>query len=123
MISREQRSLKPIDKPPELPDYELELREGLSPMEKATPTTSITLTLPGAARLLGVSETLARQMARAGRFPGAFQLGRAWRVHRQTFDEEVARLARGLPLDHVEDQILSRALDEVRFRHGSAGGR
>jgi excisionase family DNA binding protein len=80
-------------------------------MEKATPTTSITLTLPGAARLLGVSETLARQMARAGRFPGAFQLGRAWRVHRQTFDEEVARLARGLPLEHVEDQILSRALD------------
>jgi len=92
-------------------------------MEEPMTTTSITLTLPAAARLLGVSETLARQMAREGRFPGAFQLGRVWRVHRQTFDEEVARLARGLPLEHVEDHILSRALDEVRFRHGSAGRR
>jgi excisionase family DNA binding protein len=86
-------------------------------------TTSITLTLPAAARLLGVSETLARQMARQGRFPGAFQLGRVWRVHRQTFNEDVARLARGLPLEHEEDHALSRALDEVRFRHSTSAGR
>lgn len=82
-------------------------------------TTSITLTLPAAAQLLGVSETLARQMAREGRFPGAFQLGRVWRVHRQTFDDQVARLARGQPVEHDEDRVLSRALDEVRFRRSS----
>jgi len=41
-------------------------------MEEQMATISITLTLPAAARLLGVSETLARQMAREGRFPGAF---------------------------------------------------
>jgi excisionase family DNA binding protein len=86
-------------------------------------TTSITLTLPAAARLLGVSETLARQMAREGRFPGAFQLGRVWRVHRQTFDEQVARLARGKALEHDEDEILSRALDEVRFRRTGSASR
>ena len=84
-----------------------------------TPT-SITLTLPAAAQLLGVSETLARQMAREGRFPGAFQLGRAWRVHRQTFDEQVARLARGQALEHDQDRILSRAFDDVRFRQSSS---
>ncbi len=84
---------------------------------------SITLTLPAAAQLLGVSETLARQMAREGRFPGAFQLGRVWRVHRQTFDEQVARLARGQPVEHEEDRILGRALDEARFRHGASFGR
>src|SRR5919199_5116158 len=84
---------------------------------------SITLTLSAAAGLLGISETLARQMAREGRFPGAFQLGRVWRVHRQTFDEQVARLARGQPLEHEEDRILSRAFDEVRLRHGSSFGR
>jgi excisionase family DNA binding protein len=84
---------------------------------------SITLTLPAAARLLGVSETLARQMAREGRFPGAFQHGRVWRVHRQTFEEQVARLARRQPLDYQEDRVLSRALEEARFRHGTLVGR
>jgi len=62
-------------------------------------------------------------MAREGRFPGAFQLGRVWRVHRQTFDDQVAQLARGLPLEREEDRVLSRALDEARFRHGTSVGR
>ena len=99
------------------------MQEDREEMEEAMTTASITLTLPAAARLLGVSETLARQMAREGRFPGAFQLGRVWRVHRQTFDEQVARLARGQPLEHEQDRILSRALDEVRFRQGASVGR
>lgn len=86
-------------------------------------TASITLTLPAAAQLLGISETLARQMAREGRFPGAFQLGRVWRVHRETFQQQVARLARGQPPDHLEDRVLTRALDESRFRHGTSFGR
>jgi excisionase family DNA binding protein len=77
---------------------------------------SITLTLPAAATLLGISETLARQLAREGRFPGAFQLGRVWRVHRATFNEQVARLAHGSLLEHEPDRILSRALDEARAR-------
>ena len=59
-------------------------------------------------------------MAREGRFPGAFQLGRVWRVHRQTFDEQVARLARGQPLDHDEDRILRRALKEVGLPNGTS---
>ena len=77
---------------------------------------SITLTLPAAAGLLGISETLARQMAREGRFPGAFQLGRVWRVHRATFEEQVGQMARGEPVVHNPDQVLTRALMDVRAR-------
>jgi excisionase family DNA binding protein len=91
--------------------------------EEPMTTASITLTLPAAARLLAISETLARQMAREGRFPGAFQLGRVWRVHRETFEEQVARLARGQPIDCLEDRALRRALDETRFRQGTSAGR
>jgi hypothetical protein len=55
-------------------------------------------------------------MASAGRFPGAFQIGRVWRVHRVTFEEQVVQMARGRPLDRGADDILRRALDEARFR-------
>ena len=90
----------------------------MSAIAAGGPSSAITLTLPGAAHLLGISETLARQMAREGRFPGAFQLGRVWRVHRQTFDDQVTRMARGLPIDEPEpDRILTRALEDARQRH------
>ena len=84
------------------------------------PERSITLTLPAAAQLLGISETLARQMAREGRFPGAFQLGRRWLVHRVTLEDQVTRMARGMPIEHEPDRVLSRALDEARFRQTRA---
>jgi excisionase family DNA binding protein len=121
VATRANESTEPADLELEAPSASLP--KARDELEEPMTTMSITLTLPAAAQLLGVSETLARQMAREGRFPGAFQLGRAWRVHRQTFDEEVARLARGQPLEHPEDRVLSRALDEARFRQGSSVGR
>lgn len=36
--------------------------------------------VPEAARLLGISKDLAYDLARRGKLPGAFQLGRRWRV-------------------------------------------
>ena len=36
--------------------------------------------VPEAARLLGISKDLAYDLARCGELPGAFQLGRRWRV-------------------------------------------
>lgn len=92
-----------------------------TPDEETPP--SITLTLPAAAQLLGISETLARQMAREGRFPGAFQLGRVWRVHRATFDDQVARMANGRAVDNEPDRILIRALDEARSRQARGTAR
>jgi predicted DNA-binding transcriptional regulator AlpA len=82
---------------------------------------SITLTLPAAARLLGISETLGRELARRGQFPGAFRIGRAWRVHRATFEEQVAQMARGQPLEPDPDRILVRAREEARFRANRSG--
>lgn len=77
---------------------------------------SITMTLAVAARRLGIGITKAREEAQAGRFPGAFRIGRRiWRVHRATFDAEVARMARGEALSS-SDKVLERALDETRFR-------
>lgn len=79
---------------------------------------SITMTLPVAARRAGIGYTKARELARQGKFPGAFQLGRMWRVHRATFEQEIERLARGGDIAEAagSDQILNRALDEARFR-------
>jgi len=38
---------------------------------------SVTISLPEAAKLLGISESLAREMSRAGEFPGAVPFARA----------------------------------------------
>jgi excisionase family DNA binding protein len=38
------------------------------------------VSVPEAARLLGISKDLAYDLARRGELPGAFQLGRRWRV-------------------------------------------
>jgi len=44
-----------------------------------TPTLS-TMSIPEAAIEYGVSEEHARRLARAGKLPGSFRLGRTWRV-------------------------------------------
>jgi excisionase family DNA binding protein len=38
------------------------------------------VSVPEAAELLGISKDLAYDLARRGELPGAFQLGRRWRV-------------------------------------------
>ena len=38
------------------------------------------VSVPEAARLLGISKDLGYDLARRGELPGAFQLGRRWRV-------------------------------------------
>jgi len=62
---------------------------------------SVTISLPEAAKLLGISESLAREMSRAGEFPGAFRLRVRILVHRQVFLEELERLGRGQPLSET----------------------
>lgn len=81
------------------------------------PPQSITITLPEAAALLGISESLARQLARRGEFPGAFKLGGRTLVHRQVFLEEVERRARGQSLAQANpDHLLERALRDAHAR-------
>jgi predicted DNA-binding transcriptional regulator AlpA len=77
---------------------------------------SITLNLPQAARRLGISESLARQLAKRGEFPGAFRLGGRILVHRAIFEDEVARLAHGKSLSVGSDAILKRALTDASVR-------
>lgn len=74
------------------------------------------MTLRVAAKRASVSYTHARELASRGKFPGAFQLGHAWRVHRQIFEQEIERLARGEKPQFSADDILTRAFDEARFR-------
>jgi hypothetical protein len=52
-----------------------------------------TIGLDEAARWLGLSYESARQRAKAGRFPGAFQIGTRWRVSRRAILREIERLA------------------------------
>jgi excisionase family DNA binding protein len=78
---------------------------------------SITLTIVEASRLLGVSVWLGRRLARERKFPGAFQIGGVYRVHRATFDHEVERLASGKPASETDpDELLQRALGDVSMR-------
>ncbi|HYV32292.1 MAG TPA: helix-turn-helix domain-containing protein [Candidatus Binatia bacterium] len=80
-------------------------------------TPSVTMSLPDAARLLGVSESLARQLARRRQFPGAFKLSARVLVHRQVFLEELERLGRGHPLAEDDpDRVLARAMSDARAR-------
>jgi hypothetical protein len=80
---------------------------------------SITWTLPWACKILGVSETTGRDLARRGLFPGCFQVPggvRRYLVHVATFEAQVAALGRGEQLQHDPDRVLNRALDEARAR-------
>ena len=43
-------------------------------------TESLTLTIPEAARLLGIGRTKCFEMARSGELPGVLRFGRAYRV-------------------------------------------
>jgi hypothetical protein len=75
------------------------------------------MSLPEAARLLGVSESLARHLARRRQFPGAFKLSARVLVHRQVFLEELERLGRAQPLAEDDpDRVLARALGDARAR-------
>lgn len=78
---------------------------------------SITMTLPEACRRFGIGITTGRELARQGRFPGAFRIGKVWRVHREIFDQEVERLARGGALaPGASDEVLKRALSDAQAR-------
>ena len=80
-------------------------------------TQSVTMSLPEASRLLGISESLGRQIARRGEFPGAFKLSGRILVHRQVFLEELERLGRGQPLAEQDtDRVLARAMGDARAR-------
>jgi excisionase family DNA binding protein len=87
---------------------------------------SITLTIAEASRLLGVSVWKGRQLAHAGRFPGAFRIDGVYRVHRATFHAEVERLASGEAAQQMDpDEVLQRALGDVSMRlarHRAARG-
>jgi hypothetical protein len=52
-----------------------------------------TIGLDVAARWLGLSYESARRRAVAGRLPGAFQIGRVWRVSRRAILRDIERLA------------------------------
>ena len=78
---------------------------------------SITMSIPEACALLGISQSLGRQLAGKGEFPGAFKLGGRWLVHRAIFEAELERLARGEPLaERDTDRILARAMADARAR-------
>jgi hypothetical protein len=97
---------------------------GLTKAATQSPDASITITLPYVAKLLNISETLARHKARAGRVPGAFKIGRRWVVHRATFEEGIACWARGVPFAHEQNSVAARALGEAHFRSiGTSHGR
>jgi hypothetical protein len=82
------------------------------------PSESITLSVPAASALLGISPSLGRELCRQGRFPGAFKIGnRRWRVLRSAFLAELERMAAGEPLDQQpNDILLARALREAGKR-------
>jgi excisionase family DNA binding protein len=85
---------------------------------------SVTLTMRGAARELGVGLTKVYELAAAGELPGAFRLGNRgrWLVHRVVFMEGLERLARGLSVDpHSPDELLRRAQDDLSHRRTARG--
>ena len=78
---------------------------------------SVTMSLPEAAKLLGISESLSRELARSGEFPGAFRLRGRVLVHRAVFLEELERLGRGETLaERDPDRVLARAMGDARAR-------
>ena len=57
-----------------------QVAEGHRPQPSRTLTDPYVVSVPEAAALLGISKDLAYDLARRGELPGAFQLGRRWRV-------------------------------------------
>ncbi len=53
------------------------------------------LTVPQAARLLGISNTMAYQMAARDELPGMVRIGRLVKVHRPTLDRWLEEHAQG----------------------------
>ncbi len=60
-----------------------------------TQTQEPPLTIPQAARLLGISNTMAYQMAARDELPGMVRIGRLVKVHRPTLDRWLEEQARG----------------------------
>jgi predicted DNA-binding transcriptional regulator AlpA len=85
---------------------------------------SVSISIGEAAKLVGISESLARQLAREHQFPGAFRLGGRILVHRQVLLEQLDTLARGGRLaDNDPDRVLARAMGDARARLQSLSGR
>ncbi len=59
----------------------------------------ITISVPEAARLLGISERHAYYMAREGKLHGAYRMGNRWLVHLGVLRRESERMAMGIPDD------------------------
>jgi hypothetical protein len=84
-----------------------------------------TIGLDVAAKWLGLSYESARRRAVAGRLPGAFQIGRVWRVSRRGLLREIERLA-GLAahepvVPHVRPVAPGRAHVSPAALDGSQG--
>jgi hypothetical protein len=84
-----------------------------------------TIGLDEAARWLGLSYESARTRAKAGRLPGAFQIGTRWRVSRRALLREIERLA-GLNahepvVPHVRPVAPARAHVRPAALDGSRG--
>lgn len=73
------------------------------------------LTPAEAAALLRVSETTVKDQARAGDLPGAFKLGKVWRVER---DALLAHIGRGSGTPAGEVARLRDALNAIRAETG-----
>jgi excisionase family DNA binding protein len=54
--------------------------DGHGPQPRRILADPLVVSVPEAAELLGISKDLAYDLARRGELPGAFQLGRRWRV-------------------------------------------
>jgi predicted DNA-binding transcriptional regulator AlpA len=82
-----------------------------------TDQASVSMSIADAAKLVGISESLARQLARENKFPGAFRLGGRILVHRQVLLEQLDALARGGSLaENDTDRVLARAMGDARMR-------
>jgi excisionase family DNA binding protein len=57
-----------------------EVVDGYRPQPRRAMADPYVVSVPEAAALLGISKDLAYDLARRGELPGAFQLGRRWRV-------------------------------------------
>jgi len=58
----------------------MQVVDGHHPQPRRTLADPHVVSVPEAASLLGISNDLAYDLARWGELPGAFQLGRRWRV-------------------------------------------
>ena len=73
---------------------------------------SLTLTIPQAARLLGIGRTKAFEMARAGELPGVLRFGRAYRVSKPVLLRWIGAESAGNASSHGHQPAGTRP-DEV----------